>query len=404
MRLTPYLILLHFSVFSAAAAAVDALAAEVPKSGVTSDRIYIGQSAVLEGPSAELGRSMKEGAQAYFRYVNEVEGGIYGRKVELLSLNDDGNPKKALANTKELIERGVFALFGYVGTMTSHEVVIEYHIPSQYRIPYIGAFSGALGLRREQPFVFNVRASYYKETEELAKWLSQNKKKRIGLFYHADLNGHTGAKGIYKAIEKYDGDIKIVSVGVLERNFKELDKEATDAEIDKAAKELMVGEPDAIVMICSYSSGAKLIHNIRSKYGYRELRDLVFAGLSVIGGRPLAESLRKDAHGVVVSQVVPHPKVRTLEVIRDFQKHLQEFDPKAVPSFNNLEGYIAARVLVEGLKKTGPNLTRDGFAQAMSALNVDLGDYRITYAPGDHDGSEFVQITTIIGSEGGFTY
>ena len=379
MRVTVFLVLLYCSVFFASAHAADAPspANQSIKLGVTSNTISIGQSAVLEGPSAELGRSMREGALAYFRHVNEVEGGVYGRKIELISLNDSGDPKQALANTKEMMERGVLALFGYIGTMTSHEVVIEYHIPTQYKIPYIGAFTGALGLRKEQPYVFNVRASYYKETEQLADWLLKNKKKKIGLFYQADLNGHTGAKGIHKAIEKYNGELRVVSVGVLERNFKDLDKDATDAEIDKAAKELMAGEPDAIVLICSYSSGAKIIRNIRANYGYREMRDLVFVSLSVIGGRPLADALTVGAHGVVVSQVVPQPKVRTHKVIRDFQKHLQEYDDKAVASFNNLEGYIAARVVVEGLKKAGQNLTRENFVGALESLDVDLGDYRI---------------------------
>ena len=135
-----------------------------------------------------------------------------------------------------------------------------------------------------------------------------------------------------------------------------------------------------------------------------ELRDLVFVSLSIIGGRPLADALKADAHAIVVSQVVPHPRVRTLKVIREFQKHLQDYDTKAVPSFNNLEGYIAARVLVEGLKRVGRDLSREKFVSEMESMDVDLGDYRIVYTPENRNGSDFVQITMIIGSEGGFTY
>ena len=166
-----------------------------------------------------------------------------------------------------------------------------------------------------------------------------------------------------------------------------------------AAATLTKAQPHAIIQVSLFNTTAAFIRKAR-KAGYVGS----FLNFSVVGIDPLFTALGKEIGGVVVSQVVPHPKVRTLKVIREFQNHLQEYDPKAVSSFNNLEGYIAARTLVEGLRRTGRDLTREKFVKAMESMDADLGDYRIAFTPANHNGSDFVQITMIIGSEGGFTY
>ena len=145
--------------------------------GVTSDTILIGQSAALSGPAEQLGKEMKSGAEAYFNAINQ-NGGVNGRKIKVVSVDDGYEPDKAAANTKKLItEDKVLALFGYVGTPTANAAL---PIFTEAKVPFIGAFTGAQSLR--DPFnryVFNVRASYFDETEAIIQHLVQSGAKRL---------------------------------------------------------------------------------------------------------------------------------------------------------------------------------------------------------------------------------
>ena len=149
--------------------------------GVTANTILIGQSAAQSGPAQELGKEMKSGAEAYFDAINKA-GGVNGRKIKLVSLDDGYEPDKAAANTKKLInEEKVLALFGYVGTPTSNAAL---PIFTEAKVPFVGAFTGAQSLR--EPFnryIFNVRASYFDETEEIVGHLARQGIKKIAVFY-----------------------------------------------------------------------------------------------------------------------------------------------------------------------------------------------------------------------------
>ena len=153
--------------------------------GVTDDTILLGQSAAFGGPAAALGKSMRDGAMVYFDRIN-AQGGVHGRKIKLVSLDDGYEPERAIANTRKLIdEEKVFALFGYVGTPTSYAVV---PILTEAKIPFFGPFTGAEGLRDPvNRYIFNIRASYFDETERLVDWMVSDRKSNIAVFYQDDL-------------------------------------------------------------------------------------------------------------------------------------------------------------------------------------------------------------------------
>jgi len=347
--------------------------------GVTSDTILIGQSAALSGPAEELGKEMKAGAQAYFDVVNK-SGGINGRKIKLVSLDDGYEPEKAAANTKKLIEEErVLALFGYVGTPTSNAAL---PIFTGAKVPFIGAFTGAQSLR--EPFnryVFNVRASYFDETEQIVGHLVQQGIKDIAVFYQNDAYGKAGLAGVERAMAKRN--LKIAASGTVERN-------TTD--VAAAVATLAKSKTGAIIMISAYKSCAAFIKSMRLAGALQQ-----YWNVSFVGSKALATELGDDGRGVQISQVVPFPWSDVNPIVRDYQKRIG--GPEKY-SFTSLEGYVAAKVLVEGLKRAGKNPTRESLVDGLASMGrFDLGGFSVTYTPTDHNGSNFVDLTII--SRGG---
>ncbi len=355
--------------------------------GVTHTTILLGQSAAFSGPAANLGKEMKEGAMVYFEYING-QGGVYGRKINLISLDDGYEPDRALSNTKKLInDNKVFALFGYVGTPTSYAVV---PLITETKTPFFAPFTGAEGLRSPlNKYIFNIRASYFDETEKLVDWAVSQKKKSIAVFYQDDSYGKTGLQGVEMAMNKRK--LKISALGTVERNT---------IAVAEAVKSIKKAAPDAIIMISAYKSCAEFIRQAKAA-GI----DAVFMNVSFVGSKALASELGEDGHGVVISQVVPFPWDPTPAVTREFSKLIKVYLPKEQPSFNNLEGFIAAKAFVEGLKRAGTDLTREKFIAALETFRqLDLGDFAVTFSPQSHNGSKQVQLTIIIGKGGGFLY
>lgn len=355
--------------------------------GVTNTTILLGQSAALSGPAANLGKEMKEGATIYFEYINS-QGGVHGRKINLISLDDGYEPDRAVPNTKKLInENKVFALFGYVGTPTSYAVI---PVITEAKIPFFAPFTGAEGLRSPvNKYIFNIRASYFDETEKLVEWSVSQGKKNIAVFYQNDSYGKAGLQGVEIAMKKRD--LKISALGTVERN-------TTD--VAEAVKSIKKAGPGAIIMISAYKSCAAFIRQAK-KAGM----DPVFMNVSFVGSKALALELGEEGHGVIISQVVPFPWDPTPDVAREFHKLMKQYLPKEQPSFNNLEGFIGAKAFVEGLRRAGKDLTREKFIAALETFRqVDLGRFAVTFSPQSHSGSKQVQLTIIIGKGGGFMY
>ncbi|MEO8383681.1 MAG: ABC transporter substrate-binding protein [Betaproteobacteria bacterium] len=347
--------------------------------GVSADTILIGQSAALSGPAEKLGKEMKAGAEAYFDVVNK-SGGINGRKIKLISVDDGYEPEKAAANTKKLIEgEKVLALFGYVGTPTSNAAL---PIFTAAKVPFVGAFTGAQSLR--EPFnryVFNVRASYFDETEQIVAHLVQQGITKIAVFYQNDAYGKAGLSGVERAMKKRK--LEVTDTATVERN-------TTD--VSAAVAKLAKSGTSAIVMISAYKSCAAFIKAMKLAGGFQQ-----FWNVSFVGSRALSDELAGEGIGIQISQVVPFPWSDVNPIVRDYQRSIGASDKV---SFTSLEGFIAAKVLVEGLKRAGKNPTRESLIDGLAAMGkVDLGGFTVSYSPANHNGSSFVDLTII--SRGG---
>jgi len=355
------------------------------ETGVDADTVLLGQSCPLTGPAAELGTEMRLGAQLHFNEINQ-KGGIFGRQIKLTTLDDGYEPDRAAANTKRLIEtEGVFALFGYVGTPTSNAAL---PIFTQAQVPFFGAFTGAESLRT--PFnrnIFNVRASYFDETEKIVEQLTNLGVKNIAVLYQNDAYGQAGLAGVTRAMTKRN--MKITAVATVERNT---------VVVDPAVKVLVPAQPDVIVMISAYKSIAAFVRAAKAA-GYVGL----FHNVSFVGSGALAKELGKDGYGVAISQVMPFPYATNVAVVREYQAVLKAGSTAPV-SFTSLEGYVAAKVFVEGLRRAGKELTREKLIAGLETMRfVDVGGFNVNFTPSNHNGSSFVELT-IIGRDGNFIH
>jgi serine/threonine protein kinase/ABC-type branched-subunit amino acid transport system substrate-binding protein len=379
----------------AAPAKAGAPAAAAPRAtttdrGVTDDDITLGMSAAFSGPARELGRGMKLGLETRFRFLNE-QGGVAGRKVNLVALDDGYEPGRALQNMRELYDQHkAFAVVGNVGTPTA-AVTIPYAIEN--KMIFFGAFTGSKLLRKDPPdrFVFNYRASYGEETAAVVKYLIEIRKvkpEQIAVFAQNDSYGDAGFEGVAKTLRHYGRDKEqILRVGY-ERNTA--DVAAAVAEILKHRDAVK-----AVVMVPTYRPGARFIQQLKDAK-----LDAVFANVSFVGSDALAEELKQlgssYADGVIVTQVVPHFESRSSLVLK-YRELLKKYFPAEQPGFVSLEGYIAACVFEEALKKAGTELTTDTLIDALeSTRGLDLGiGAPINFGPSEHQGSHKVWGTVL---------
>jgi len=351
--------------------------------GVTDAEIVLGLSAPFSGPAKELGRGMQVGIETYFRYVNESEGGIHGRKLRLLALDDGYDPKRCAETMNEMIDqKPVFAFVGNVGTPTA-EVALP--LVLQHKRVLFGAFTGAGLLRRDPPdrYVFNYRASYAEETAAIVQYLMSLRKikpDQIAVFAQQDGYGDAGFSGVAKALRKvgFDSD-QILRVGY-QRNTMDLD--AAVAELLRNKERIK-----AVIMVPTYRQAAAFIKRVRD-----DGMNPIFTSVSFVGSEALAEVLKetapKYAEGVIVTQVVPFYGSSATGVL-EYRERLGQFFPEERPSFISLEGYIAAKVLCAALDKAGPELTTEKLVEALEGLrNVDFGlGAPLSFGPSEHQAS-----------------
>ena len=347
--------------------------------GVTDDRVLFGQSAAFSGPAEALGRGMQLGIRAAFEERNRT-GGVHGRRLELVSLDDTYEPELAIANTRRLIEEEqVFALVGAVGTPTSNAAE---PIASAAGVPYVGPFTGAEFLRsRSRPMVINVRASYFQETEEMVERLSSDLGvSRIGILYQDDSYGLAGYTGLTRALKRRK--LELAGIGTYPRN--------TTA-VKTAVLDLIHSRPEAVVIIGAYRPVAAFIRWAR----LLEF-DPIFINISFVGSNALANELGEAGNGVLVTQVVPFPGDGSIPVVAAYQRTLAAHSPESEPGFVSLEGYIVGRFVVDAVDRAGRDLTRNGFINAVTLTGVhDLGGFELEFGPIDNQGSDRVFLTEI---------
>jgi branched-chain amino acid transport system substrate-binding protein len=371
------------SVFVAAAAIAAALPPARAQDGITPTSILIGQSAAFSGPAAQLGIQMRDGAKLWFDYVN-AQGGISGRRIELKSRDDKYEPKQAAENTKKLIEEDrVFLLFAYVGTPTSQAAL---PIFTEARVPFVAPFTGAELLRSPfNRYIFNVRASYFDETEKIVDHLTRTGAKRFAVFYQNDAYGQAGLEGVKRALARRN--IAIAATATVERNT---------VNVAEAVKTIHAAQPEATVMISAYTSVAEFVKQMKKEGSISQ-----FFNVSFVGSKALAEALGKEGHGVMVSQVVPFPWSPLTPVVKEYLE-LAKRNGNVDVNFSSLEGYIAAKVLTEGLRRAGRDPTREKFVAAMESMaNYEIGGFAVRFGPDNHSGSQFVELS-MIGRDGKF--
>lgn len=355
------------------------------QSGITDTTIALGQSAPITGQAMELGIRYRDGANAYFRMVNETEGGIYGRKI-ILNTKDDGyEPERTADNTRKFMQEDTFALFGYVGTPTS---IAALPIVAQHNIPFFAPFSGAESLR--EPFnrnVFHVRASYMQETEAIVKQLVESGIRRIGVVYQNDAFGEAGRDGVKQAMAKRN--LQLVGTATVERN---------SVDVAKAVEAMKRTTPDAVIVVSAYKSVAAFIKRARI-----ETKTQFYWSISFVGSKALINELGDDARGVLISQVMPPPWEKVNPVVKDYRRFYMR-DGENSFDYTSLEGFIAAKVFVEGLRRCGAHPTRSNLVRALESMGrFDAGGFDVYFGPDRHTGSNYVDLT-MISSNGKFVH
>ena len=353
--------------------------------GVSDDVVLFGQSAALSGPARDLGWGMRRGIEAAFHEVN-LEGGIHGRRLELVTLDDTYEPESAIVNTVELIEdRGVFALIGGVGSPTSRSAI---PIAEAAGVPYVAPLTGADFLRAPGlQYVVNLRASYDQEAEEMvARLTGELGIERIAVMYQDDSFGRAGFRGVRDALDRRG--LKLAATGLYPRN--------TTA-VKSALLDLQSGQPDAVILVGAYEPVAALISWARTTG-----MDTVFITLSFAGSNTLIRELGPHGPGVFITQIVPSPYDPSIPAVGSYSRALSEVDPKAEPDFVSFEGYLAGRLAIAGLQGCGPTVTRMCFLEGMRAVKtIGIDGFELNFGTDDNQGSDSVFLN-VIGTDGQF--
>ncbi len=342
--------------------------------GVTAHEIRIGMANALSGPAAGLGLQLRAGANAYFDKVN-AGGGVHGRRLALVSVDDAYDPLQSIKATHALIDTDkVFALFGYVGTPTSNAAV---PIASKAAVPYLFPFTGAQFLREPaQAMVFNLRASYFDEAEALVAHLTGTLgMSKIALFIQDDEFGEAGKAGVVRALRRRHLDV------VLESRFRR-----NTIDVETGLAQLERHKPQAVIFIGTYRPLAMLLKKARA----HALR-ATFATVSFIGTSEFIKHAGAHGNGVLISQVMPSPDDAADVLVKQYQGDVAP----AARNYGSLEGYADAVVLVEALRRSGPAPSRTALLRTLEQMNMSLSGMALRFSAKDHQGMDQVYLTQV---------
>jgi branched-chain amino acid transport system substrate-binding protein len=335
--------------------------------GVSAGTIVLGQSAPLSGPAQALGEEIRNGALACLRTINDA-GGVHDRRIELATLDDAGDPARALANTQRLAEQlHVFALLAYPGASVTREVLAA---AQQARIPFFAPLSGAELVRLPNRYVVTVRASRAEEMERVVEYYAQLGAKRFVL------EPGSGAE----AAEWRD------SFGL-------------------ALKSLHVESPataegaDVVVVASPVSAAADLVRSLRRSGSRAQI-----VALSPADAGQLAGALGREGAGVALSQVVPPPERISLPLVAEYREAYARESGGKPYSAASLEACLGAKVIAEAARRAGPALTREALMQALETMTAfDAGGYLLNYGRGDRHGSSRIDLL-VIGRDGALVH
>jgi ABC-type branched-subunit amino acid transport system substrate-binding protein len=356
----------------------------VPR-GISDTEIVLGMASAFSGANRELGNGMRAGVEAALGEVN-ARGGVHGRRLRLVAVDDGYEPSRTLPAMRQLVEKDrVFAVVGNMGTPTA-AVSIPYC--QHQHVIFFGALSGGDLLRRTPPdrYVFNVRPSYAQETAAAVRWLAGARRiapGRIAVFAQEDEFGESGWRGAAEELRARGVD----PAGVLRVGYRR-----NTAEVREAVAKLKerARGVDAVVMIATYQAAAAFVRKLREA-GLRQLT----TNVSAVDSDALAEELAGDGksftEGVFVTQIVPLPTAH-IPGVTHFQEAMAHHGGGARAGFVALEGYLAAEVFIEALRRAGRELDTEKLVGVLEELrHLDLGiGARMSFAPDNHTGSRQV--------------
>ena len=354
----------------------------------TAAEILLGMSTVLSGPAADLGKDMRQGVLAGLERANRA-GGVHGRHLRLLALDDGYEPARTAPNMRQLIEsRNVLAIIGNVGTPTA---IAAIPIANEDKTLLYAPFTGAGVLRKSPPdrYVINFRASYAEETGAMIDALIDGaglKIEDIAVFTQRDAYGDAGFAGTLAALKRH---------GLTNENtVLHVRYERNTLAVENALASLIYAprEPRAIVMVGAYAPCAKFI-----RLAHEAELGATFLNVSFVGSQSLATELGQLPAHVIVTQVVPHPLDVQVPIVGEYLADLKTFDAAARPGFGALEGYIAVRVLLLALERIPGQPTREGVVEALESLGeFDLGLIKnLKLGPMEHQASHGVWPTLL---------
>lgn len=354
--------------------------------GVTPTEIRLGASAVLSGPLGPQTKDYGVGSRLYFDAVNAA-GGVHGRKISYVTLDDAFDVKRAVENTRKLIEEdNVFMIYNSTGTAQTGAIL---PLLEETRTIAFGPVTGASAFRDKfNPYLFHVRASYANEARRIISQLKQMGISRIAVFYQDDGLGKTLLAELRQAATLE----KITFVVETKIDPAKPDFAAAAAATEKA-------QPQAVVLGTAgttFTSYVKAVHQTSIKPS--------FYGFSVASLDVINRELKEQARGIVLTQIMPSLRNATIPVVAEYLKLLREKTPDARPSASQFEGFVHAKLLVEGLRRAGRSLTTESFIKAMEAAgDISFGRFVAKYSPQSHNGSSYVEMA-IIDNEGQLRY
>lgn len=353
-----------------------------PVRGVSDSEIRFGISAPLTGPAKELGQNIKLGIEAAFDVTN-ANGGVYGRQLRLVAVDDGYEPARTASAMRQLYEGDqVFGVIGNVGTPTA-VVALPYAL--ERKMLFFGAFTGAGLLRNDPPdrYVFNYRASYAEETAAVVNYLVKVKHispAQIAVFAQQDSYGDAGFAGVAKALRSLGGDESVILRLNYQRNTIDVDEAVTQLQQRRRSP------IKAVIMVPTYRAAAKFIEKTRDLYP-----DMIYTSVSFVGSTALASELmllgKKYATGVIVTQVVPALDGHS-SLVLNYKSALAKYFPGQEPDYVSLEGYVDANVLIAALQRNGPQLDTEKIVDTLEnlrALDVGLGT-AVNFSGSEHQG------------------
>ena len=345
-----------------------------------SDKLVVGQSVELSGQAT--GSENRQGALAYFGWLNS-QGGVHGRQIELKSYDDKRDPTLTRKNTEKLLQEDhAIALFGYRSTPT-----VEAALPLllQSKVALVAPFSGAQSLHRPfNPYLFHLRASYQQEAAKMVESLATLQVRKVAVLYQDDSFGKDGLAGFERSLQARQ--LQPLAIAKYDRK---------DLNVSAAVAAIAAVNPQAVLMACTPSACADFIKQMRQKGAPPQ-----FLMLSNVNSDEFFKSLGEEGRGIGVMQVMPYPRDVGATVVREFQRVLKAMPSPPPASYAVLEGFVAAKLLAEGLRRAGPNPSRQKLVAALEAMHdTDLGGVTVNYSATSHDGSRFVELV-VVGKNG----